>query len=62
MIVLIAVGLMNLSRMVLITLVIFIEKVWQEGYRLTSLIGMALIAYGALSYIDPTLLSGLYVH
>jgi predicted metal-binding membrane protein len=61
MLVLIAVGLMNLSWMVLITLVIFVEKVWHNGYRLNSLIGMALIVYGMLSFIDPTLLSGLYV-
>ena len=61
MIVLIAVGLMNLFWMVLITLVIFIEKVWPHGYRLNSLIGMALIAYGMLSFIEPSLLSGLYV-
>jgi len=61
MIVLIAVGLMNLFWMVLITLVIFIEKVWHNGDRLNSLIGMALIVYGMLSFIDPTLLSGLYV-
>jgi len=61
MIVLIAVGLMNLFWMVLITLVIFIEKVWHDDYRLHSLIGMALIVYGMLSFIDPTLLSGLYV-
>jgi predicted metal-binding membrane protein len=61
MIVLVAVGLMNLFWMVLITLVIFIEKVWHNGDRLNSLIGMALIVYGMLSFIDPTLLSGLYV-
>jgi predicted metal-binding membrane protein len=61
MIVLIAVGLMNLSWMVLITLVIFIEKVWHDSYRLSSLIGMALILYGMLSFIDPALLAGLYV-
>jgi len=61
MIVLIAVGLMNLFWMVLITLVIFIEKVWHGADRLNSLIGIALIAYGVLSFIEPTLLSGLYV-
>jgi predicted metal-binding membrane protein len=61
MIVLVAVGLMNLFWMVLITLVIFIEKVWHDGYRLNSLIGMALIFYGVLSYIEPSLLSGLYI-
>jgi predicted metal-binding membrane protein len=61
MIVLIAVGLMNVFWMLLITLVIFIEKVWHDSYRLNSLIGMALIVYGMLSFIDPTLLSGLYV-
>jgi predicted metal-binding membrane protein len=61
MIVLLAVGLMNLFWMVLITLVIFIEKVWHGADRLNSLIGIALIAYGILSFIQPTLLSGLYV-
>jgi predicted metal-binding membrane protein len=61
MIILIAVGLMNLFWMVLITFVIFIQKVWQHGDRLNSLLGMALIVYGMLSFIDPTLLSGLYV-
>jgi len=62
MVVLVAVGLMNLSWMVLITLVVFVEKVWLHADRLTTLLGMALIVYGALSYIDPTLLSGLYIH
>jgi len=62
MMVLVAVGLMNLFWMVLITLVIFIEKVWRNGYRLSSLIGVALIVYGICAYIDPTLLSGLYVY
>lgn len=62
MIVLVAVGLMNLFWMGLMTLVIFLEKVWQNGYRLNALIGMALIVYGMLSFIDPTLLIGLYLH
>ena len=61
MIVLLAVGLMNLPWMVLITLVIFIEKVWHDASRLNPLIGMALVAYGVLSFINPALLSGLYV-
>lgn len=61
MIILIAVGLMNLFWMVLITFVIFIQKVWQHGDRLNSLLGMALVVYGMLSFIDPTLLAGLYV-
>lgn len=61
MIVLVAVGLMNLFWMLLITLVIFIEKVWHDSHRLNSLIGMALILYGAFSYVEPSLLSGLYV-
>lgn len=61
MVVLIAVGLMNLFWMVLITLIIFIEKVWRHGYRLNPFIGMVLIAYGVLSFLEPTLLSGLYV-
>jgi predicted metal-binding membrane protein len=61
MIVLVAVGLMNLFWMVLITLIIFLEKVWLHGYRLNPFIGILLIAYGMLSFLDPTLLSGLYV-
>jgi len=61
MIVLLAVGLMNLPWMVLITLVIFAEKAWPHGDRLHAFVGIALIAYGLLSFIDPTLLSGLYI-
>jgi predicted metal-binding membrane protein len=61
MIVLIAVGLMNLFWMVLLTLIVFIEKVWPYGYRLNALLGVALITYGMFSFIEPALLSGLYI-
>lgn len=61
MIILLAVGLMNLPWMLIVTLVIFIEKVWHNTERLNPLIGMALVAYGVLAFISPALLSGLYV-
>jgi predicted metal-binding membrane protein len=62
MLVMVAVGLMNLVWMLLLTAVIFIEKVWFDGNRLSSPIGVVLIMYGLLAFVDPALLAGLYVH
>ncbi len=61
MLVLIAVGLMNLPWMLLVTGVVFLEKVWSQGPRLRFLLGFALIFFGLLAFIDPALLPGLYV-
>lgn len=60
MLILIAVGLMNLTWMVLVTVLIFLEKTWAQGSRLSLFIGVALIFYGILAAADPLLLPGLY--
>jgi predicted metal-binding membrane protein len=62
MLILVAVGLMNLPWMLLITLLVFLEKVWEQGYRLRFFLGIALIFFGLLAFIDPLLLPGLYIH
>jgi predicted metal-binding membrane protein len=61
MLVMTAVGLMNLVWMLLLTAVIFVEKVWFDGNRLSAPIGVALIMYGLLAFVDPALLPGLFV-
>ncbi len=61
MMVLIAVGLMNLFWMVLITVAIFLEKVWVQGQKLSILLGCVLIFYGLLVCVSPWLLPGLYI-
>lgn len=62
MLVMVAVGLMNLVWMLLLTAVIFVEKVWFDGNRLSSPLGIILIMYGIFSFVDPGLLAGLVVH
>ena len=61
MLILIPVGLMNLPWMILITLLIFLEKAWYLGHRLSSLIGIICIFYGVFAFVDPLLLPGLYI-
>ncbi len=60
MLVLLAVGFMNLLWMLLVTVLVFLEKVWPQGPRLSFSLGVALIFFGLLSFIDPSLLPGLY--
>ena len=60
MLILIAVGLMNLPWMLLVTGLVFLEKVSSQGPRLRSWLGFALIFFGLLAFIDPALLPGLY--
>ncbi len=57
MLVMIIVGFMNLPWMVLLTLVIFVEKTWSYGDRLSFLMGIGLILIAMLTFIDPTVLS-----
>jgi len=59
MLVMVAVGLMNLPWMILLTILIFLEKTWQYGHRLSFFIGIGLILFALLAFIDPTVLSGL---
>lgn len=61
MLILLAVGFMNLSWMLLVTVVIFLEKVWSRGPWLSFYLGAALLFYGLLAFIDPALLPGLYL-
>ena len=60
MVILLAVGFMNLPWMLLVTVLVFLEKVWSRGQHLSFYLGVALIAFGLLSFIDPSLLPGLY--
>jgi predicted metal-binding membrane protein len=46
--VLVAAGVMSLAWMLLLTLVVFVEKVLPQGRRAATAIGVALIALGAL--------------
>ena len=61
MMVLIAVGLMNLFWMVLMMVAIFLEKVWVHGHKISALLGFVLIFYGLLTFVSPWLLPGLYI-
>jgi predicted metal-binding membrane protein len=61
MLVLLAVGLMNLFWMLLVTVAVFLEKTWSQGPRLSFYLGAALIFYGLLAFIDPLLLPGLSI-
>ncbi len=60
MLVLLAVGLMNLPWMLLVTSAIFLEKTQSQGPRLSFYLGALLLFYGLLAFIIPSLLPGLY--
>jgi len=57
MLVMVIVGFMNLPWMVLLTLVIFVEKTWSYGDRLSFLMGIGFILVAMLAFIDPAVLS-----
>ena len=59
MIVLIAVGAMNVAVMVALAGVIFIEKVWAHGGAFSRAIGVSLLVIAALVPLTPRLLPGL---
>ena len=61
MIVLVAVGVMNLAVMAGLAAVIFAEKLWRYGKPLTQAVGAVLVAVGILSIWFPWLLPGLHV-
>lgn len=46
--VLVAVGVMSIGWMLLLTLVVFVEKVLPHGERVATLFGIALVALGAV--------------
>jgi predicted metal-binding membrane protein len=61
MIVLVAVGVMNLAVMAGLAAVIFAEKLWRYGKPLTEAVGTVLVAVGILAIWFPWLLPGLHV-
>src|SRR3990170_1690404 len=61
MIVLVAVGVMNVAAMAGLAAVIFLEKLWRRGPLLTRAVGVAFLAIAALAPFYPWLLPGLRV-
>ena len=61
MIVLVAVGVMNVAVMAALAVVIFAEKLWRHGKRFGQAVGVLLIAIGVLAIWFPWLLPGLHV-
>jgi predicted metal-binding membrane protein len=61
MIVLIAVGVMNVAVMAALAVVIFAEKLWRYGKPFGQAVGVLLVAIGALAIWFPWLLPGLHV-
>jgi predicted metal-binding membrane protein len=60
MILLIAVGVMNLAVMAGLAAVIFAEKLWRHGKRFSQAVGIVLVAAGVLAIWFPWLLPGLH--
>ncbi|GHO47855.1 hypothetical protein KSX_60180 [Ktedonospora formicarum] len=58
MLVMVVVGLMNLPWMLLLTLLIFLEKTWDQGQRLALAVGPALLLFALLAACYPTLMPG----
>jgi predicted metal-binding membrane protein len=61
MVVLIAVGVMNLAWMAVITVVIFLEKTWKHGAAFSRITGASLIAFALFVPAHPDLLPGLHM-
>jgi predicted metal-binding membrane protein len=60
MIVLVAVGVMNVAAMAALAAVILLEKLSPSGKKLERLFGVALIALAALAAIHPEVMPGLH--
>lgn len=61
MIVLIAVGAMNIAVMAALAVVILIEKVWKHGRPFSMVVGVALLVIAAFAPWHPGLLPGLHM-
>jgi predicted metal-binding membrane protein len=61
MIVLVAVGVMNLAWMVGVAAAVFLEKTWRRGKPFSVSLGLALIAYACLVPWNPGLIPGLHM-
>jgi predicted metal-binding membrane protein len=59
MLVLIAVGVMNVPAMIALAVVIFLEKLWNHGWLLTRLVGIAFLLIAVVAAFQPTLLPAL---
>jgi predicted metal-binding membrane protein len=59
MVVLLAVGVMNVAAMAGLAAVIFLEKLWRHGKLFSVFVGVALVAIGALVAFYPSLLPAL---
>ncbi len=60
MIVLVAVGVMNVAVMAALAAVIFMEKLWRYGKPFGQAVGLVLVGVGALAIRFPWLLPGLH--
>lgn len=60
MIVLVAVGVMNIAVMAALGVVIFVEKLWRYGKPFGQAVGVVLVAVGVLAIWFPALLPGLH--
>jgi predicted metal-binding membrane protein len=61
MILLIAVGVMNVAVMAALAVVILVEKLWRYGKPFGQAVGVVLVAIGGLAIWFPWLLPGLHV-
>ncbi|MGN6175918.1 MAG: DUF2182 domain-containing protein [Streptosporangiaceae bacterium] len=60
MILLVAVGVMNVAVMAALAVVIFVEKLWRYGKPFAQAVGVVLVAIGVLAIWFPWLLPGLH--
>jgi predicted metal-binding membrane protein len=59
MIVLIAVGVMNVPAMILLAVVIFLEKLWAYGWVLSRVVGFAFLAVAVVAAVEPSIIPAL---
>jgi len=59
MLVLIALGVMNLPATIAVAIIIFVEKVWRFGEAFARVVGVSALVYAALVAIEPSLAPGL---
>lgn len=60
MVVLVAVGVMNLAAMALLAVVIFLEKIWRRGDALAKVLSIGFIAFALVIPFVPGLAPGLH--
>jgi predicted metal-binding membrane protein len=60
MVVLVAVGVMNLAAMALIAAVIFLEKIWRRGDTLAKVVGIGFVVFALVIPSAPRLAPGLH--